>query len=74
MEEFSCALVFSQEIVKNYVEHLKYIKFSKDLRNNTTAEKRRNRVAKKNMTITIGTSWYLVEGRVLFMFLSRILT
>ena len=47
MEEFSCALVFSQEIAKNYVEHLKYLKFSKDLRNNTTAEKRRNRVAKK---------------------------
>ena len=31
MEEFSCGLVFSQEIVKNYVEHLKYLKFSKDL-------------------------------------------
>ena len=39
--------MFSQEIVKNYVEHLKYLKFSKDLRNNTTAEKRGNRVAKK---------------------------
>ena len=47
MEEFSCALVFSQEIAKNYVEHLKYLKFSKDLRNNTTAEKQRNSVAKK---------------------------
>ena len=51
MEEFSCALVFSQEIVKNYVEHLKYLNFFftsiKDLRNNSTAEKRRNRVAKK---------------------------
>ena len=33
---------FSRELVKNYVDHLKYLKFSKDLRNNTTAEKRRN--------------------------------
>ena len=50
MDELPCALVFSQEIVKNYVEHLKYLKFSKDLGDNTTAEKqgnRRNRVAKK---------------------------
>ena len=47
MEEFSCASVVSRELVKNYVDHLKYLKFSKDLRNNTTAEKRRNSVAKK---------------------------
>ena len=62
MDELPCALVFSQEIVKNYVEHLKYLKFSKDLGDNTTAEKRRNNEGgkKKNMTITIGTSWYLV--------------
>ena len=44
MEEFSCASVVFRELVKNYVDHLKYLKFSKDLRNN---EKRRNRVAKK---------------------------
>lgn len=61
MEEFSCALVVSRELVKNYVDHLKYLRFSKDLRNNTTTEKRRNSVA-KNMTVTIGTSWYLVGG------------
>ena len=42
MEEFSCASVVSRELVKNYVDHLKFLKFSKDLRNNTTAEKRRN--------------------------------
>ena len=47
MDELPCALVFSQEIVKNYVEHLKYLKFSKDLGDNSTAEKRRNRVAEK---------------------------
>ena len=47
MDELPCALMFSQEIVKNYVEHLKYLKFSKDLGDNSTAEKRRNRVAKK---------------------------
>ena len=47
MEEFSCASVVSRELVKNYVDHLKYLKFSKDLRNNTTAEKQRNSVAKK---------------------------
>ena len=47
MKQFSCAFVVSQELVKNCVDHLKYLKFSKDLRNNATAEKRRNRVAKK---------------------------
>ena len=59
MEEFSCTFVVSQELVKNYVDPLKYLKYSKDLTNNSTAEKRRNRVA-KNFTITIGTRWYLV--------------
>ena len=47
MEEFSRVFVVSQELVKNYVDHLKYLKFSKDFRNNSTAEKRRNRGAKK---------------------------
>ena len=47
IEEFSCAFVVSQELVKHYFDHLKDLEFSKDLRNKAMTEKQRNREAKK---------------------------
>ena len=60
IEEFSCAFVVSQELVKHYVDHLKHLEFSKDLRNKTMTEKRRNREAKKIRRLQlarVSTNW-----------------
>ena len=41
--DFSCTFVVSEELVEIYLDHLKHFHFSKDLRNQATVEKRRNR-------------------------------
>ena len=41
--DFSSTFVVSEELVKVYLDHLKHFHFSKDLRNQATVEKRRNR-------------------------------
>ena len=41
--DFSSTFVVSEELVKIYLDHLKHFHFSKDLRNQATVEKRRNR-------------------------------
>ena len=45
--DFSFTFLISEELVKKYVDHLKHLHFSKDLRNQETIEKRRNREAKR---------------------------
>ena len=40
--DFSSTFVVSEELVKIYLDHLKHLDFSKDLRSQATAEKRRN--------------------------------
>ena len=41
--DFSSTFVVSEELVKIYLDHLKHFHFSKDLQNQETVEKRRNR-------------------------------
>ena len=41
--DFSSTFVVSEELVKIYLDHLKHLHFSKDLRSQATVEKRRNR-------------------------------
>ena len=41
--DFSSTFVVSEELVKIYLDHLKHLHFSKNLRNQATVEKRRNR-------------------------------
>jgi hypothetical protein len=44
--EFSSKFVVSEELVKKYVDHLKHLNFTKELRNKSKAENRQNREAK----------------------------
>ena len=39
--EFSVAFVVSEELVKNYIDHLKHLSYCKNLRTQETAQKRR---------------------------------
>ena len=44
--EFSVPLWFLQELVKNYIDHLKHLSYGKNLRTQETAQKRRARASK----------------------------
>ena len=44
--EFSVAFVVSEELVKNYIDHLKHLSYCKNLRTQETAQKRRTRASK----------------------------
>ena len=44
--EFSVAFVVSEELVKNYIDHLKHLSYCKNLRTQETAQKRRARASK----------------------------
>ena len=44
--EFSVPLWFLQELVKNYIDHLKHLSYCKNLRTQETAQKRRARASK----------------------------
>ena len=44
--EFSVAFVVSEELVKNYIDHLKHLSYGKNLRTQETAQKRRARASK----------------------------
>ena len=44
--EFSVAFVVSEELVKNYIDHLKHLSYCKNLRTQENAQKRRARASK----------------------------
>ena len=44
--EFSVAFVVSEELVKNYIDHLKHLSYCKNLRTQETAQKRHARASK----------------------------
>ena len=44
--EFSVAFVVSEELVKNYIDHLKHLSYCKNLQTQETAQKRRARASK----------------------------
>ena len=44
--EFSVAFAVSEELVKNYIDHLKHLSYCKNLQTQETAQKRRARASK----------------------------
>ena len=44
--EFSVAFVVSEDLVRNYIDHLKHLSYCKNLRTQETAQKRRARASK----------------------------
>ena len=54
--DFSSTFTVSEELVKIYLDHLKHFHFSKDLRNQTTVEKQRNRERGLQL-VSVATIW-----------------
>ena len=62
--EFSVAFVVSEELVKNYIDHLKHLSYCKNLRTQENAQKRRARASNngEELLLTEGlNSLYILE-------------